>query len=211
MNTDDLIASLATDTAVRRPAPLTLALPLAAGVFLSAVFVIAVLGVRPNLGEVATNALFWLKCAFVGTLALIGFAAARIAAIPAGRFHTLPWLLAVPAMLMACGVLATVADVDAAGRAAQFWGQTWRTCPLLIALLSLPIFAAAVYRMRRLAPTRLRLAGAIAGFASGALAALLYCLHCPELAPSFVASWYTLGILIPTAVGALAGPRLLAW
>ena len=211
MNTDDLIASLATDTVIRRPAPLALALPLAAGVFLSAVFVIAVLGVRPNLGEVATNALFWLKCAFVGTLALIGFAAARIAAIPAGRFHTLPWLLAVPAMLMACAVMATVADADAAGRAAQFWGQTWRTCPLLIAMLSLPIFAAAVYRMRRFAPTRLRLAGAIAGFASGALAALLYCLHCPELAPLFVASWYTLGILIPTAVGALAGPRLLAW
>ncbi|WEF31746.1 DUF1109 domain-containing protein [Pseudoduganella chitinolytica] len=211
MNTDDLIASLATDTAIRRPSPLTLALPLAAVVLLNGCFVIAVLGVRPNLGALTTNSLFWLKCAFVGGLALIGFAAARIAAIPAARFHALPWLLAVPVVLMACGVIATVADADAVERSVQFWGQTWRTCPVLIALLSLPIFAAVVYRMRRFAPTRLRLAGAIAGFASGALAALLYCLHCPELAPPFVASWYTLGILIPTALGALAGPRLLAW
>lgn len=211
MNTDDLIATLATDTAIRRPAPLTLALPLAAGVSLSAFFVVAVLGLRPNLGELATNSLFWLKCLFVGGLAFIGFSAARIAAIPAARFRRLPWLLTVPAALIACGVIATLAEANATERAAQFWGHTWRTCPLLIALLSLPIFAAAVYRMRRFAPTRLRLAGAIAGFASGALAALLYCLHCPELAPPFVAFWYTLGILIPTAIGAVTGPRLLAW
>lgn len=211
MNTDDLIATLATDTAVRHPTRFTLALPLAAGVLVSVFFVIAVLGVRPNLGELATNSLFWLKCTFVGGLALIGFAAARIAAIPAGRFHALPWLLVLPVVLIVGGVIATVTNADAAERSAQFWGQTWRTCPVLIALLSLPIFAAAVYRMRRFAPTRLRLAGAVAGFASGALAALLYCLHCPELAPPFVASWYTLGILIPTALGALAGPRLLAW
>ncbi|QGZ40114.1 hypothetical protein IP92_05525 [Pseudoduganella flava] len=211
MNTDDLIATLAKDTAIRRPAPLALALPLAAGVGLSVLFVVAVLGVRPNLGELAANGLFWLKCAFVGALALIGFNGARIASIPAARFHTLPWLLTLPALLMAGGVIATLADADTAGRAAQFWGRTWRTCPFLIALLSLPIFVATLYRMRRFAPTHLRLAGAIAGFTSGALAALLYCLHCPELAPTFVAVWYTLGILIPTAIGALAGPRLLAW
>jgi hypothetical protein len=82
---------------------------------------------------------------------------------------------------------------------------------LLIALLSMPLFIAALRVMRGLAPTRLRLAGAAAGFAAGATAALVYCLHCPEMSPVFVGFWYLLGMLIPTALGALIGPRVLAW
>jgi hypothetical protein len=211
MNTNDLISILSRDAQLRRPSPLVLALPLVAGTVLSTLFVVVVLGVRPNLAELSVTGLFWLKCLFVGSLAAIGFRAAGIAAIPAARFKALPWLLALPLLLIAGGIVATTADTDAATRAAQFWGRTWRSCPLLIALLSLPIFIAVLYRIRQLAPTRLRLAGGVAGFASGALAALLYCLHCPELAPPFVGFWYVLGILIPTAVGAVAGPRLLAW
>jgi len=41
--------------------------------------------------------------------------------------------------------------------------------------------------------------------------ALAYSLHCPELAAPFLGIWYVLGILIPTAFGAWAGPRLLHW
>ena len=62
-----------------------------------------------------------------------------------------------------------------------------------------------------LAPTRLRLAGAAAGLLSGAVGALVYSLHCPELAAPFLGFWYLLGMLIPTAAGALLGPRLLRW
>jgi hypothetical protein len=62
-----------------------------------------------------------------------------------------------------------------------------------------------------MAPTRLRLAGAAGGLAAGAAGALVYTLHCPELAAPFLASWYVLGMLIPTAAGALLGPRLLRW
>ena len=36
-------------------------------------------------------------------------------------------------------------------------------------------------------------------------------LHCPEMAAPFVAVWYLLGMLIPAAVGALIGKRLLRW
>jgi hypothetical protein len=81
----------------------------------------------------------------------------------------------------------------------------------LIAALSLPIFAATLTGMRAMAPTRLRLAGAAAGFTAGAAAATIYCLHCPEMASPFIAFWYLLGVLLPAAVGALIGPRVLAW
>lgn len=65
--------------------------------------------------------------------------------------------------------------------------------------------------MRARAPTRLRLAGAAAGLAAGAVGAPVYCLHCPELSAVFVGFWYLLGMLIPAALGALLGPRVLAW
>ena len=93
----------------------------------------------------------------------------------------------------------------------MFWGSTWRVCPFLIAGLSLPILIAVLRAMRELAPTRLRLAGAAAGLSAGAAAATVYCLHCPEMAPPFVAFWYVIGILLATGAGALLGPRMLRW
>jgi len=96
-------------------------------------------------------------------------------------------------------------------RAELIFGQTASVCPFLIALLSVPLFLALVWTMRGLAPTRLRLAGAAAGLAAGAVGALVYSLHCPELAAPFLGIWYVLGMLMPTALGALLGPLLLRW
>lgn len=211
MNTNDLIATLAADAPVRRPSVAALTLPLLAATGLSLAILLVALGINADLTELAGSGLFWLKCAFVGSLALIGQRAARVAGVPGARFLVLPWLLAILLMLIAAAAAVTLADAEAGNRARQVWGSTWRTCPFLIALLSLPIFGAMMYRLRAMAPTRLRLAGATAGFAAGALAALLYCLHCPELAPSFVAVWYGLGILIPTVAGAAIGRTVLAW
>ena len=65
--------------------------------------------------------------------------------------------------------------------------------------------------MKGLAPTRLRWAGAAAGLLAGAGGALVYALHCPEMAAPFIGIWYLLGMLIPTTIGALVGPRVLRW
>jgi hypothetical protein len=90
-------------------------------------------------------------------------------------------------------------------------GHTWKVCSPLILLLAVPIYAFLIAAIRKLAPTRPALTGAAAGFAAGALGATLYGLHCPEQAAAFVATWYTLGIGAATALGALAGRRLLRW
>ena len=91
------------------------------------------------------------------------------------------------------------------------FGRTSKSCPWLIALLSVPVFVAVIWAMKGLAPTRLRVAGGAAGLAAGAVGALIYCLHCPEMAAPFIGTWYLLGMLIPTAAGAVLGPRLLHW
>lgn len=65
--------------------------------------------------------------------------------------------------------------------------------------------------MRSLAPTSLPLAGAAAGLLAGSVGALVYCLHCPEMGAPFIGTWYLLGMLIPTAAGALLGRFVLRW
>ena len=78
-------------------------------------------------------------------------------------------------------------------------------------MLSVPVFIAVFWALRGLAPTRLVLTGAVGGLLSGAVATLAYCLHCPEMGVAFWGVWYVLGMLLPTAIGALLGPRLLRW
>ena len=76
---------------------------------------------------------------------------------------------------------------------------------------SLKVTVAGFWALKGAAPTRLAWAGAGAGLLAGALGALVYALHCPEMATPFLAVWYLVGIAIPTALGAILGPRLLRW
>jgi len=75
----------------------------------------------------------------------------------------------------------------------------------------LPVFALALAALRACAPTRLRAAGAAAGWLAGATAAAVYAWHCDEMALPFIGIWYTLGMAIPAALGAALGPRVLRW
>lgn len=215
MKTDDLIAMLASgpDVAAAPPpgARWRTAATLGAGLLASVALMAAWLGVRPNLAQLALRPDFWIKVAFVAAVCLAAWHASRRLGVPGADTRSLlPWL-ALPLLLMWALGAFTIATAAPEQRAELFWGATWRSCPLLIAVLSLPILAAVLRAMRQLAPTRLRLAGAAAGFAAGSTAALVYCLHCPEMAASFVGFWYVLGMLVPAALGALLGPKVLAW
>jgi hypothetical protein len=215
MKTDDLIAMLASgpDVAAAPPpgARWRAIATLGAGLLASVALMALLLGVRPNLDQLAQLPDFWIKVGFVACLCLAGWQASRRLCVPGAATRALPLLVAMPVLLMWALGAVIVQEAPPEQRAELFWGATWRSCPLLIAMLALPILAAVLRLMRELAPTRLRLAGAAAGLASGALAALVYCLHCPELAASFVGFWYVLGMLAPTAVGAAIGPKVLAW
>ncbi|MEQ1808523.1 MAG: DUF1109 domain-containing protein [Terricaulis sp.] len=83
-------------------------------------------------------------------------------------------------------------------------------CLIRIPLISLPIMAALYFAARKSAPTRLSLAGAALGAAAGALAAIPYSLFCPIDSASYVATWYTVSILICSLLGACSA-RALRW
>lgn len=212
MKTDELIAMLARgDVAVPARRPGATAAVLAAGLLASIVLMQLTLRTLPQLGDAVAWPAFWLKVGFVVAMVCAAWHAASTLARPGAREGSVPVVLAAPLLLiwLIGAVLLMMAAPDQ--RAQLFWGGTWRACPALIALLSAPLLAAALWAMRRMAPTRLRLAGAAAGLAAGAGGALVYCLHCPEMSPAFVGTWYVLGMLVPAAIGALLGPKVLAW
>ncbi|SPB15788.1 putative transmembrane protein [Caballeronia novacaledonica] len=170
-----------------------------------------VFGVRHDIGSVARTGVFWAKLAFplavgIGAILTIG----RIGR-PGARAGYSWALVALPfaAVWIAGWMVLDSADPNA--RAALVLGHTWRTCPFNILLLSIPTFPAAFWAMRSLAPTRLRLAGAVAGLLASSTATIVYCLHCPEMSPAFWGVWYAIGMLMPALIGAWIGPRLLRW
>jgi hypothetical protein len=75
--------------------------------------------------------------------------------------------------------------------------------------MSLPLLAASLVGLRHGAPTRPALTGAVAGLMSSGLAATLYASHCTDDSPLFVATWYTVATALVTAIGALAGSKVL--
>ncbi len=213
MKTDDLVLMLATGAGAADPAAARRRwLSVMAGATLVAMVVMfVVLGLNPLLDRFVRLPLFWVREAFCAALALGGLAAAARLGRPGAPLTGLQARLLVPLAAMGLLGAGTLLVADPADRAALLLGSSWTECSLGIALLSLPVFAATIWWMRGLAPTRLRLAGAAAGFAAGAMGALVYTLHCPEVEAPFVATWYVLGMLLPAALGALLGPRLLRW
>lgn len=213
MRTDDLIAMLARDP--ERVAAGVVgrryAMALAAGGAGALLLMLTGLGLRPDLAQAVRDPAFWLKFSLPAALSAAALHAAVRLARPGMRVG-----VAAEAMLAPIGavwVLAAVVLISAAPgeRMALVLGETWAACPISIALLSVPVFAGAFWAMKGLAPTRLALAGAVSGLLAGSLGAVVYSLHCPEMAPPFLATWYLLGMAIPAAAGAAAGPRLLRW
>ncbi len=213
MKTDDLITLLARNEPAPDRAALsrTLLALVVGGVLVSFLFVYFLLQLNPALGTIVASLWFWVRFAFIASLAGLTWWTLRRLGKPGVAAQVRWWPLLVP--FVALGLLASVLLMQAPPetRMAMLMGTTWRVCSMLIALVSLPLLVAAVLIVRHFAPTRLRFTGAVLGLFAGAMAALVYTLHCPELSPAFLVVWYSLGMLIPAAVGAALGERLLRW
>lgn len=213
MNTDELIAKLAADLspAPRRAFERRLAIGLPTGILASVLLVGFVHGLRPDLPEAFRQPMLWVKFAWPATVAWIALRMIERLATPGRRLGRVPRALWAPAAAM--GALAAVAWLGAppAARAPLLWGSTWTTCTLSILLSALPILAATRWAFARAAPTDLPRAGAAAGLLAGALGAMVYALHCPELDAPFLLVWNGLGMIVAAGVGAVLAPRLMRW
>jgi hypothetical protein len=211
--TEDLIARLSSDLRPARKGVVAgrLAVAVAAGIVVSLVGVCWLLGLRPDFPRALASRMFWMKLAYAGAYATVGVLCVERLARPAGvAASRLRWL-AVPIIGIAVAAALQMMRAPAAEARHLVMGNSAMVCPWYIAASSAPLLVALILAVRGLAPTRLRLAGALVGLTAGGFGALVYCLHCPEVGAPFVAIWYSLGILVPCVIGALAGPRLLRW
>ncbi len=169
------------------------------------------LGLRPDLSHALYGSTIWMKWGYTLSIALVALVGVMQLARPERRALRWLWLALVPVVLLAALAFAQLAVTPVAEWQTLWLGNSWQQCSLSVVFLSVPIFGGFLWAFRSLAPTRLRLAGAVAGLAAGASAATLYGFHCPETSALFVLTWYSLGILAAMAIGALIGPRVLRW
>ncbi|MEO8302048.1 MAG: DUF1109 domain-containing protein [Rhizomicrobium sp.] len=212
MRTDDLIAQL---SAGLEPVKSGAVARLLAGAVLiglagSVLLLLATIGPRHDLAGAMAHPGMWTKLTYTLAIAAFGFWLVERAGRP-GAEMTRPVLgLALPllAILLLSGLQMSAPGAD---MPALVMGRSSQVCAGLVTLTALPTLAATFWALRKLAPTRLTLAGAGAGLFAGAAGAFVYCFHCTEEAAPFIAVWYTLGIAAVTAIGALLGRYLLRW
>ncbi len=187
------------------------AIGIGGGSLISLLIVLWLWGPRPDISAAVGTAAFWIKEGFTLLLGLAGSMALLRLARPDGE-APLPAGLAGLAVL----IMAVLAALQLALSPPEQWrallmGNTSATCPWLIILLAVPILIGTIWAMRRMAPTRLGLAGAAAGLTAGALSAFVYSISCDERAMPFLFIWYGGAIAISTIATALLGEKLLRW
>lgn len=211
MKTDDLIDALARDAG---PAPQGLVrrrIGRAAvmGIVASTLLAFLVLGFVP--AQTFAFAAPWFKLAYAGAMvAAAAWLTGRLAR-PAAQASAPS--TAVAGVALAAALIGALSWWLTPGEARMrgLLGHSWALCPWFVLMVSIPALAGLMWALRGLAPTRPRAAGFAAGLLAGAMGAAGYALACTELAMSFVAAWYTLGILMTGVLGALLGPRVLRW
>lgn len=211
MNTDDLINMLAKEAgpAPTKVAPRLLGINALSGLVLASVLSIVLLGLIPSSHLEYVGV--WFRFVYALTLA----SATAWALIALGKPGVSP-KAKLTIMLAIVGVVALIGTVSwlltpSEQKLAAVMGHSWIVCPWIIAGLSLPVLGLCFSAMRHMAPTNLRLTGAVCGLFSGSIAAAGYAFACTETAIPFVSVWYTIGILIACGIGALLGPKFLHW
>ena len=213
MQTTDLIDRLAVELrpTAQRAAWKSLIVALSVGLVVALGAAWVSFGLGKDFVSMLLTSSLWMKWAYALGVSAAAFSLCARLARPEGAPGALPFLLGVPFLVLGAIALIEVAGVPVDEQRALCLGRTALMCPWIIGALAIPIFVAALWALRTLAPTRQRLAGFSAGCLAGAAAAGLYALHCEETAAAFVVSWYTAGILLPGLVGVLIGPRVLHW
>ena len=213
MRTSELIENLSADAkpVSRHAVAWRFAAGIGGGALVSALGMWLWLGIRPDLLGAMSTAGYWIKFFYTLALAMTGYWATARLARPGAGMRLPAWGIALAAVLIAAIATAQWLATPPAQRMAAVMGHSARVCAWNIIILSSPILVGTFFSLRRLAPTRLALAGAVAGLAAGALGAWIYAFHCDESSAPFVAIFYTLGIGGISAAGALFGRQWLRW
>lgn len=210
LGTDELVRRLAREAGRAAPCRTSRIMALAglaAAPGASLLVVLAVIGARADLPAIAGSWIFLFKVTAMLLLAGGGLRLVRAAATP-GLVPDPVSALAPAVLFLALSALLDRSGLPLAGARPPLSAVL---CLGGIALASLPALGVTLLAMRRGIPTRLGQAGLCAGLLAGAIGALAYTLACVNDGAAFVALWYPLAVLAVAGLGAVVGPRVLAW
>jgi hypothetical protein len=213
MKTDDLVALLSTnpEPVDRRLVVRTLCVALAAGSIVALGIALVGLGVRSDL--ITARALIFLAVKLFFSVGIVSLALVYLTRLarPGGERKTPFFLVAMPFLVIVVLAVISLGLAPSSHWDKMIVGDEWLECLLSIPIIAIVPFAAAIWAVRKAAPTNLARTGAFAGLIAGGVSAMAYALHCTDDSLPFVAVWYGGTIVLCTLAGAALGPRLLRW
>ena len=210
--TDQLVDRLVLDIrpAQRGMIALRLAVGVTAGAAVSVILLILLVGARPDLANVLQSSRFWSKAAYMVATAGASLLVASRLARP-GSSTSIAWIVPIPALLYLPAAGMELMTTDPSHWGPLLLGAGWQLCTWLVLILSIPIYGGLWWAFRSFAPTQMGATGAVTGLCASAIAAVVYCLHCPSDTAVFALVWYTLAFAIAAILGSIFGRRLLHW
>ncbi|APO72591.1 hypothetical protein IE4872_PD02078 (plasmid) [Rhizobium gallicum] len=212
MQTNDLINALKADAA-KQAMPLGYAwwVAIVAATIIAAGVFFVLIGPRPDFAVAAHTLRFLFKFIVTLALAIVAFVLLRVLSRPGSDVRRAAcWLFLVP-ILLGTAVVAELFVVPSDQLDTVWWGSNVYVCLTFIPLIGLGPLAVFLAALRHGAPTRPRLAGAVAGLLAGGIAATFYAAHCTDDSPLFVATWYSIAIAGLAALGTVLGRRVARW
>lgn len=211
MKTETLIETLSADVLPERRAEAVLPWVLSVTTLVFGGAYLWVAGVRPDLAAALSHANVLIKQVVPALLAAGGLGLVLRMGCPGAGVGRWPWLLIAGAGAVMGAMAVQLAVLPASVWAEAFRGESRATCLTVIPLMSLPILGGSLAVLRRAAPVRPGLCGAVAGLMSAGAAASAYAFFCTDDNPLFYGTWYGVGILGVTLLGYLLGRRFLRW
>ncbi|CAN7635635.1 NrsF family protein [Bosea sp. LjRoot237] len=213
MKTDELITLMAAghqpvDTGqLRRATWLTTLVALAA----TAVLLVNTLGARPDLAQAIVTMPVIAKLLFGGSIAVVSLILFQQSLRPGLKPRRRLPAVAIPVALVVTWAAFTLAQAPTAQWGTLTFGRYWDSCLVYVFAYSMIPLLGLLLLARRGAPVDSTLTGASAGLASAGLATVAYALHCPDDAAPFLATWYTIAMVLVSGLAALVLPRFLRW
>lgn len=212
MRTDDLIKALDADArGMAMPLDSAWRVAIAAAATIAAAVFWVTIGPRPDIMAAMHTMRFLSKFVFTIALAVSAFALIRALSTPGASTARRAALMATAPLLVAVAVILELLTVPEAQWGTRLVGSNMMICMTFIPLIGIGPLAVFLWMLRYGAPTRPVLAGAVAGLLAGGLSATFYAAHCFDDSPLFVATWYTISVLILAGLGALGGRLFVRW
>lgn len=211
LDTGALIAAIAADAAPVRSQDRRVALAVAAAALAAALVFMFGIHARPDVMAASKTMRFDFKFVFAFALAASSYFTLRRAMRPELGTKPLGALLLIAPAMLAIAIALELIVMPSSTWVARLIGHNSEVCLTLIPAISLAPLAILLAVLSQGATTAPRLTGAVAGLLAGGIGAFFYAAHCSDDSPLFVATWYSIAIAAVTALGALAGPRLLRW